>query len=146
MNIILYNNQSENNKIGKTLVELKNYTGSLKGQSSILSPVFTIKDDLSESDMKANYCYIPDFGRYYFITDITNVRTGLWQFSCSVDVLETYKAEILENTGIISRQENVWNMYLNDSEFRIYQNPNVITKTFPSGFSTQSFVLAVSGG
>lgn len=146
MTIILYNNQSENNKIGKTLTELKTYNGTLKGQSSILSPVFTIKDSLSDSELKANYCYIEEFGRYYFIRDITNIRTDLWQFTLFVDVLETYKTEILENTGIIARQENAWNMYINDSRFIVYQNPNIITKTFPSGFSTQSFVLAVSGG
>lgn len=146
MTLTFYNNSSEVNKIGKALTELTSLEGTLRQGTSILNPVVRINRALSVEEMKSNYLYIPEFERYYFITNIESVRNNIWDISASVDVLETYKLQILENTCVIARQENLWNMYLNDGQFKVYQNPNIVTKTFPSGFSTQSFVLAVSGG
>ena len=47
--------------------------------------------------------------------------------------------------AIVKRQENRWNLYLDDGSFKVYQNPMVLTKAFPQGFTTQEFVLAVAG-
>ena len=90
--------------------------------------------------------YIESFNRFYFVDNITSIRNGLIQFSCRVDVLMSYRTAIRKNNAIIKKQENKWNLYLNDGTFKAYQNPNVLTKAFPSGFTTQEFVLAVAGG
>ena len=90
--------------------------------------------------------YIQSFNRYYFINNITSISSTLVQFDCHVDVLMTYANEIMtNNSAIIKRQENDWNLYLNDGSFNIYQDSIVQTKAFPSGFTTQTFVLAVAG-
>lgn len=139
-------NNSENESLTKNVTDLEALKGELTNSSSIIDPVIMIQDVNNITLRDANYMYISAFGRKYFITDIINVRTGLWEIHGHVDVLSSFASEIKSNTGIISRQEKKWNLYLDDGLFKTYQNPNIVTKKFPTGFSTTSFVLAVAGG
>ena len=141
--INLYQNLSPDNKIGKELTEIKTVQGTMRDEVSILNPVITIEED--DALNACNYFFISEFGRYYFITDIRKPRSGLLEISGKCDVLESHKGEILANTAVIERQENLWNLYIDDGTFRSYNNPIVITKAFPSGFSGMSYILAVSG-
>lgn len=50
-----------------------------------------------------NYVYIPDFNRYYFVIDIVSVNKNLWKFNLEVDVLMSFKDDILQLTGIVDR-------------------------------------------
>lgn len=143
-NITLQRNNSERNRLTKDITDIITVSGELKTETSIIDPVIMIECDLS-TVTGCNYMSIPAFGRYYFVNNIRSIRTGLVEFSCHVDVLSTFAAEIRENTAIVRKQENNWNLYLNDGSFKVYQNPNVLTKAFPSGFTTQEFVLAVAG-
>lgn len=142
--ISLQKNFSEPIKLDKTIENIMTVTGVLKEDTSIIDPVIKIECDLDDVT-GCNYITIPTFGRSYFVNNITSVRNGLVEFSCHVDVLSTYKDGIRANTGIVKRQQNLWNLYLNDGSLKVYQNPNVVTKAFPSGFNTQEFVLAVAG-
>lgn len=143
-NIILQRNNSELNKVTKSIDNIMTVSGTLKEETSIIDPI--IKIECNIADVKGcNYISVPEFGRSYFVNNIRSIRNGLVEFSCHVDVLSTYAEQIKNNTGIIKRQENEWNLYLNDGSFKVYQNPNVLTKAFPSGFTTQEFVLAVAG-
>ena len=143
-NIILQRNNSELNRVTKSIDNIMTVSGTLKEETSIIDPI--IKIECNIADVKGcNYISVPEFGRSYFVDNIRSIRNGLVEFSCHVDVLSTYAEQIKNNTGIIKRQENEWNLYLNDGTFKVYQNPNVLTKAFPSGFTAQEFVLAVAG-
>lgn len=142
--IKLQYNASEQEKVTKSVSDVVVLSGTLKEQTSITDPVILIEH--SGTLPACNYMTIEAFGRSYFITGIESVRTGLWRISAHVDVLSTYAAQIRQNTAVIRRQENKWNLYLDDGSFRCYQNPNIVMKAFPSGFSTHEFVLAVAGG
>ena len=74
-----------------------------------------------------------------------SIRNGLVEISGVVDVLTSFASGIRANRGIVAKQENDWNLYVNDGTFRVYQNPMVLTKEFPSGFSTSEFVMAIAG-
>ena len=87
MNITLYINNSEKNKIGKNLTNDFSLSGTLRDTTNIINPVILI--ELNEIG-NYNYCYINEFNRYYFITDITVIRTGLFAISLIVDVLESF--------------------------------------------------------
>lgn len=146
MKIELIRNLSEPNKVIKELESHGTITGSLKETTSILSPTMVVKTGLDVLTIATtNYMYIEDFKRYYFITDIKSVKTGLWEISGRVDVLQSYSDLIKQQTAIVKRQENKWNLYLNDGSFRVYQNPMVLTKPFASGFNSFNFVLSVAG-
>lgn len=143
-NISLQRNNSERNRVTKDVENIMTVSGELKTETSIVDPVILIECDLS-AVTGCNYVSIPTFGRSYFVNNIRSIRSGLVEFSCHVDVLSSFAEQIKQNTAIIRKQENKWNLYLNDGSFKIYQNPNVLTKAFPSGFTTQEFVLAVAG-
>lgn len=143
-NIILQRNTSEPIKLDKDITTIATMSGNLKEETSIIDPVIKIQCSLSDV-YNCNYLTIPTFGRSYFVNNIRSITDDIVEFSCHVDVLSTYKNQIRNNSGIIRRQENLWNLYLNDGSFKVYQNPKVITKAFPNGFTTQEFVLAVAG-
>lgn len=143
--IVLQRNNSENNRVTKQIDDIMTVSGVLKEETSIIDPVVKIECDLS-SVTGCNYLSISEFDRSYFVTNIRSIREGIVEFSCHVDVISTYADGIKNNDAIVKRQEKKWNLYLNDGSFKVYQNPNVLTKAFPSGFTTQELVLAVAGG
>lgn len=142
--ITLQLNNSEKNKVTKSLTDIITVSGELKTGTSIIDPIIMVNCNLSDV-VKCNYMTIGSFGRSYFVNNIRSIRSGLLEFSCHVDVLSSFADAIRQNTAIIQKQEKEWNLYLNDGSFKIYQNPMVLTKAFPSGFTTQEFVLAVAG-
>ena len=142
--IKLQRNNSEPIRVDKSITDLLTLTGTLREGTSIIDPVIKIECNIADV-AGCNYMTIDAFGRQYFVKDIISVRNNLVEFHCHVDVLSTYKNGIRNNTGIVKRQENLWNLYLNDGSLKIYQNPNIITKEFANGFNTQEFVFAVSG-
>ncbi len=141
--ISLYQNASPDKKIGKTLTPIGTYTGELRNETSILTPTILLED--SGTLYNANYMYIAEFGRYYYIKDINKVRNGLIEITSRCDATESWKDRILSHKAVVERQENKWNLYLDDGTFKSYNNPILITKQFPSGFSGMSFLLVVAG-
>lgn len=145
--IKLYTNTSPRNFVTKTVTQIgSDLTGNLRQETSIVRPAILIESDTVP--VSANYMYISDFGRYYFIEDIISVRAGLWEIRATVDPLYTYSNELKQCTGIVHRaeSENAYNLNLNDGSFKAYANPHIITKKFSGSFTTQDFVLAVAGG
>lgn len=142
--IKLQRNNSERERLTKNITDISTVSGVLKEETSIIDPIIKIECDLSDF-VNCNYMTIPAFGRSYFVNNIRSIRNGLVEFACHVDVLSSFAGQIRGNTAIIKKQENEWNLYLNDGSFKVYQNPNVLTRAFPSGFTTQEFVLAVAG-
>jgi hypothetical protein len=145
MNITLYVNNSEKNKIGKNLTNDFSLSGTIRDVTNIINPVILI--ELNEIG-NYNYCYIPSFKRYYFITDITVIRTGLFAISLTVDVLESFKTDIKNLSVILLNTQNVGtNNYLSSQVFR----NNVKSKTdiinFPNGLNDSGeFILITAGG
>lgn len=145
MDITLYINNSEKNKIGKNLINDFSLSGTLRDVTNIINPVILI--ELNEIG-NYNYCYIPNFNRYYFITDITVIRTGLFAISLMVDVLESFKTDIKNLSVILLNTQNTGvNNYLSS---QVFCN-NVKAKTdiinFPSGLNDSGeFILITAGG
>lgn len=143
MNIKFYTNLSEKNAVNKNITLLDDFTGTLREESSVIDPVITFT---SLSNLSAcNYAYIPEFGRYYFVDNITCVRNNYYQVSMHVDVLMTYKDQILANNAIIERNETQFDLKINDGLFKTQQNPRIAQFEFPNGFTNWDFVLAVAG-
>ena len=144
MEIILYYNNSEKIKLDKELTQIGTIEGRLFQDTSITKP--SIMFDLDTSVFSANYLYIPQFNRYYFITDVVNVSANKWQIQARVDVLTSFKSAIRENTAIIERQENEYNLYLDDKYYRAYQNEDVQYKKFSGSLPSDKYILVVNGG
>ena len=146
MELKVYINISEKNKLDKTLNNETTYTGQLKNETSIINPVIMVEGSL-QNLAAYNYAYIPSFLRYYFLTDILSIRNNLIELHLSVDVLMSFKTQILNQSAIIKRQKNVYNLYLDDENFKTYNYSHTVTKQFPKGFpSLPSFILTTVGG
>lgn len=104
MDITLSVTHSEKNKLEKVLTDSQVFTGTLRGITSVISPEIDLE---VENPTGFNYAYIPDFGRYYFINDMVSIRSGLWKISMRVDVLMSFKSDILNSRGIIVDTESV---------------------------------------
>lgn len=78
-----------------------------------INPVIIL--DQSKVDLTSvNYMYIPEFGRYYFITNIVGVAGGKKEVYGHVDVLYTYDTYIRNCRVIAERSTNQQNAYLHD--------------------------------
>lgn len=128
MNIFFYTSSAEPNSFPKVLGEAIRYQGELRDECDILNPVLTIEG--LNPDTTFNYCYIPDFKRYYFITESSVVRTGLMEFVLHVDVLQSWSSQILEQEGIVLRNEYEYNSMLIDDMVNILPNNDGITIEF----------------
>lgn len=143
-NIVLMQNKDELNKIRKNPITISTLNGTLKSETDLIDPVILI--ERSSVPTNVNYLRIAEFNRYYFITDIRSIRNNLWEITCHCDVLYTYAQDIVSHKAIIARQENDWNLYLDDGvSFKVYSNPRVQQKNFPSGFTGSSYVLIMVG-
>ena len=151
MTITIYQNKSEGNVLNKDITQVVQLTGTLREGTSVLNPTIVVES--SEPNIVwANYLYIAEWGRYYFINEIANIRTNVWSFECHVDVLMTYRNTILQQSGIIARQEFLYNLYLDDDKFLVNAPRMHITKAFPNRVpagnvaGANSFILTLAGG
>lgn len=146
-NIRLMTNNSPSNVADKDFTTIDTLTGTLRNETSITNPAIRIEADVNTLS-ECNYFYIPQFNRYYFVTDIRSIRNGLCEIVGHCDVLTTAlkKGSLTDCLGITKRQQTKWNLNINDGYFKVYQNPVVTTELFPSGFNSFNYVLAVAGG
>lgn len=145
MDIFLYRNDSEVNKIGKSLSNELRLSGSLREESNVITPTILIE---VENPSAYNYAYIPTFGRFYFIKEFISVRTNLWRIILESDPLESFKNEILSNSVIISDTEitGAFN-YLSGDVWKSSVKESTDILQFPNGLlNSGEFILITAGG
>lgn len=98
----LYNCSDDRRTVSKSLTVQRTVQMTLLSACSILKPRLRLV--WADSMSQFNYLYIPAFGRYYFIDDITADTGGAVIINASVDVLMTYKEQIYLCSGIVTRQ------------------------------------------
>lgn len=145
MDVVFYYNQSDDRQINKILDPGETFVGSLRDEVSIMNPVVRFDTD---SVLRYNYCYIPDFQRYYAITNVVAYREGLFDVSMDVDVLMSFRNHILKLPCVVDKQTDAVNgdEYIDDSSL---VTDNVMYSTvynFPNGFNdTPEFILITAG-
>ena len=145
IDFVLGVNVSPKKKIGKTVQNTETFSCLLKEDTSVLDPVLILESEANLSGY--NYMYCETFGRYYFINNIESVGNNLWRITGHVDVLNTYASLILNNDAVIKRQQNKFNLYLDDPDFHTYNYERIQTLKFPENdFSkTLQYVLVTNG-
>lgn len=68
--------------------------------TNILHPI--IKLSHNADNVFYNYCYIPDFGRYYFMK-LDSIENGIDYFRCDVDTLKSWYSDIANSNATITR-------------------------------------------
>lgn len=91
-------------------------TSSSKHTIDIINPVFTV--DFDADLLSANYCYIEEYGRYYFCHIETDTAQKII-VHCAVDVLHTYADKIATCYATIIRAEQSGINYVVDNQLPI---------------------------
>lgn len=147
MVIKLYRTRSEKNSISKSLQSELSLEGTLRDETSIKNPVLRVVGDTSI--VSYNYVYIESFSRYYFVNDIRSVRTGLWELYLTVDVLMSFKTEILGCVGIIDHTTTVLtDEYLPSDIWQalVKDKTDIINFNGSSLLSSGEYILITAGG
>ena len=93
MIVQLYNFAKKDNSTAQPSGTGDSFDCRLKDQTSITDPVILLDLNDKVNFTKYTYAYIPEFSRYYFVSDM--VADGLcWSVYLTCDVLATYKTEI----------------------------------------------------
>lgn len=148
MNIRLMKTKSSPNKVKKwfqdsTDIVIENC--KILNETSIINPTILVdRWNTIESFSDYNYCYVPQFSRYYFINNIVVDTRGFVRIELKVDVLMTYSASILDNKQTIISEYDKGKMYLNGYDWQT--DERTYTRAFyftGDHFSTKndSFVL-----
>lgn len=95
MDLTLYKTKSSKNTINKVLEAPLVVSIKLRKGFDIFSPTLMLEVPQGYNLYDYNYLHISGIDRYYFIDDVTTVNFKIWHLACSVDVLETYKSQIL---------------------------------------------------
>lgn len=127
-------------KVDKTYASTVSLTGTLREECSVMDPTVLVKTSAA-SIAGCNYMYISEFGRYYFITDITAVSDTLSRVSGHCDVLNTYKAGIKSNTGIVKRSTSAGDPFINDGSMRVRTTKTFTPYMFGKQFTDYSYIL-----
>lgn len=116
-------------------------------ECSIMNPVFKLK--YFSSIVNYNYCYIPDWHRYYNIVDMTMAPGGVCYITCQEDVLMSNKAAILELDVQVKRNEKKRNKLIVDDRYPAEIMSTLGVFNFEDKFDMESgynIVMTVLGG
>lgn len=107
------------------------YACKLKDSSSSLSPVIALQWPGTGNPCAYNVCYIPDYGRYYYVDNWTYSERQ-WLASCTVDVLASFKTEIGAAQKYILRAD-------------ITEDPKIMDSKYPPVFPLTNATYALTG-
>lgn len=124
---------------------------NLKDDTSIISPTFELRCEFNGMSYPSqvfgyNYCYCPEFKRYYFITDIISETSRLFYILCQVDVLATFRDDILNTKAFILYAESKYNSMLTDSRLPISNRSerHSVYVDIPEFDSSGCFILTIA--
>lgn len=152
IHVTIYQNTNDRKKIKKTLGAA--LAGPLecvlKESSSIVNPVILIRTtDLVGALTLANYAFIPEFSRYYFIDDIIATPGQAVELRLTCDVLKTYASVLLSNKFEIARSETLYDDYYIDTEKALQNRKTVyyhILGHITQNTTGKKYAITVAGG
>ena len=146
----LYTNTENELIADKNPSGIATYSGDIRGQFEYLNP--TVLIEAAPADVEnANYMSITAGNeRYYFITSKKAITGSLWEITGRADLRATYRYAILASSGIVSRNTNNYDMYLNDDKIPIRAHKINNVYQFPytpfQGGQNNRVIMQVLGG
>lgn len=113
IDLTLYNTANRPEVVGKDLTQTAQMQGVFVKPFDVVTPVLMIRTN--GATPTANYCKIEQLNRFYFINKITIQSNTSFTLNLDLDVLETYKNELLAANGLITQSEN-GDKYLSNRE------------------------------
>ena len=140
--ITFYNNNSDRRCINKNLTGATTISGNVKTQYT--SSGISINIDVSVAGITPfQFNYMKYDNKFYYIDNVDFVSQNIIRLNCSVDLLETYKAQILKQTAVLERSQNIYSRYIDDDKLVLNAYKRVQTKAFPVSFTPSSSYVIV---
>jgi len=152
MNVIFYSTQSDRRALHKQLSQVGSSNCTITDDCSVYQPSLILQ--YNRAVVLANYAYIQEWSRYYFITSVDVMPGGRMRINLKVDVLysnvdtiETLRVEVIRN-------ENLVEPYLPDNKYVFLDTYDVINKlpvydidifSDQQDDDTQCFVIGLCG-
>ena len=117
----------------------------LKQPTNVMNPVIEVH---TSNPTAYNYAHISDFGnRYYWIKDWTSEVNGIWIATLSVDVLSTYRADILDSYQYVVRNQSKYDLEVPDNMYPMIDGVEFSSTEFTndSPFTDWVAIFGVAG-
>ena len=141
IDLILYSINDGDNVINKKLINGVTISINLKQGFDVINPDIVLNGDYRGF----NYAHIPSLNRFYFINSVEQLNLRLVKLNMTCDVLETYKADILNSNARLKR-----NIKTGDYENISIDHSNKTTsvKHVSNGepLEGETMIIAVLGG
>ena len=144
MQIDFYKNTVPKNRLYRNLTCHLVAQGHLIDPCDVLNPV--IKMAYNAYHVNINYCYIADFGRYYFINDYV-IEGDTITLYLHVDVLYTYRNTILQSQCVALRSSSHGNLFFKDDFIQAEAGYRYNVSKFPYNFASVggTYILYIAG-
>lgn len=140
MDIIVYNFSKRTNSTKRPTGGTTINNVVLKTPCDVLSPVL----ELTKMPSLANYAFIPKLGRYYWIESIERKTNAVDVVKLSVDVLATYRDNILSSNQYVLRSSSNYDTSIMDTWYPQKSGCTVLTtKTEFYTYDTECYMLGV---
>lgn len=137
--VTLYNNSSDPRKVRKSLTTVKTISDcQITDNCEIETPY--LQFEMFSGFEGVNYCYIPKFGRYYYVQPEA-INGNIITVSCKVDVLMSFYSSFQNSKCIAKRSSSKYNPMLVDDCL-----PFAPTSTFIRRKTQAKFTPSSSGG
>lgn len=155
MIVNLYSTGDNPKKVTKTLTAISSVTARLVHPCNVLHPELILSGDSNVNAINANYIYIPDFGRYYFIKDHTTDTAVRIILSCEVDPLMSWAAGIRASKQLVTRSESAGKpSQVIDPNYTLDSEKEMVVIQFEGAdfnlgtadVNSNNFVINVAGG
>ena len=147
MHIQLYNNSGGPRQLSKNIISVgQTFEAQLSASCTVEEPELLF--DMNNNYISANYLYISEWERYYYIRE-RNIENGNQiRIKCHVDVLMSFRNAILNSQCIAERATNKVNPYIEDpvcGDAGSIQTEYRRSPVTPFGYSSNNYVLQIAG-
>lgn len=145
MQITLYENFAKKDNstlrpsIGGTVIDC-----FLKNSTSITNPTFVLTVE------NFNITYVKWNNRFYFVSNITSLKNGVIEINCKIDVLATYKMDILSTTSYVEYSSSKYNSMILDERIsntsNLLRNVKYGSESLDKFSSAGCYRISINGG
>lgn len=152
ISLTLYQCGDDDRIVKKNLENGHNFSKiTLKEDCTIVHPIFILgavagSDEAQDTVgwwRQFNYCYCPNFDRYYYIDRVEFTHSRLVRLECTCDVLMSFKDDILKTTQLVTRQEYKQQRYIPDSSLPIHAAVKTQITTFGNAVGGSDYTLVL---
>lgn len=145
----LYNNASDNRVVHKAITQIgTDRTCQITENCDVTNPRIIL--DMNSGDISANYMYIADFNRYYYITGINILNGNQTEITGHCDVLMSFWTYIKNCQCTAGRSSSNFDDYLDDPMVSIKDTYRTETRRLsgeftPTADGSNHYVLTIGG-